>query len=1112
MLTSWSCGRNEPTIAAVRKQSANGPQLSVGFLPQYARRTMLRVRVLGPLELEVGGRAVAVPTGRPPRSLLAWLALHPGTHPRAAVAAALWPDVLDTSARASLRTALTVVRRSVGDGPLAATRERVGLAEDVWVDAREFDALLDAGKPEAALELARGELLPDLDDDWVLRARDRHRERWSAALAAVAAATADPATALAWARRRAELDPFDEAAHRDLMAALADSGEPAAALAVYERLRLRLRRELGLAPSTTTRDLASSLRTGGAEVGEQPPLPARLRPERWRTSFVGRDAALARLSAVWASLVHGGVGVALIVGEPGIGKSRLAARFAAELHAGGAAVLAGRAERELDQPYAPLVEALGVEVSELRGAPDPQAGRGRVHDALLEALDHAAAGRPLLLVLDDVHWADAATLAFLRHLTARGPAAPVLVLATSRPDRHAAFADAFEAALVELEGFSLGETEALLAGRADAGLLRARTGGNPFFLEALLDAGTTDELPAGVAELVTARVATLGEEVRSVLQAAAIIGREFEIELGAAVADRSLDETLAALDAAAAARLLLHPAGNHGRAAFVHALVQDALVQATQAGERARLHARALEALESRGSDEALVAAARHALAAAPLVPPERLAALAEAAAAVLTRGYAAVDAADLLARAIAQVPARAPRARLDCALGEALTQSDRPEAAREAFERVAAAARQLGEGALLARAALGLAGAGVTIIAVDRQRVALLTEALEVLDDGEVELRARLQSRLAIELAYDADRARRDRLAADAVATARSSRDPRATAAALGAQHVVLWGPDYTRERLELADEMLALARRAEDAVLELQARTWRIVDLDELGDRPALEAELDAYADVAARIGLSVYSWWVPAWRSARAYLAGRLADAARLQRRAGELGRRAGDRNAEFTYLLHWVIPLADERLEDLDLEWQRERIRSSPASWGYRSMYTWMLAALGEEAEARRELAAQRAEGAPHSWPRDMNWLTATKELSEAAVLLDDRELAAELAQLLEPFADRLAVAVRGLISYGSVAGALGRLAALAGDLGSAAARYRQAIEVEERAGAAIWATHHRLRLAETWLEIGDADGAKLIERVTAEAEGFGLDRLAERAAALATPAG
>jgi hypothetical protein len=133
---------------------------------------------------------------------------------------------------------------------------------------------------------------------------------------------------------------------------------------------------------------------------------------------------------------------------------------------------------------------------------------------------------------------------------------------------------------------------------------------------------------------------------------------------------------------------------------------------------------------------------------------------------------------------------------------------------------------------------------------------------------------------------------------------------------------------------------------------------------------------------------------------------------------------------------------------------------------------------------------------------------MNWLSATKELSEAAVLLEDRELGAELAQLLEPFANRLAVAVRGLISYGSIAGALGRLAALTGDLDAAAARYRQAIELEERAGATIWATHHRLRLGETLLAAGDTDARPLLDRVAAEAPGFGLTGLADRAATLA----
>jgi hypothetical protein len=363
------------------------------------------------------------------------------------------------------------------------------------------------------------------------------------------------------------------------------------------------------------------------------------------------------------------------------------------------------------------------------------------------------------------------------------------------------------------------------------------------------------------------------------------------------------------------------------------------------------------------------------------------------------------------------------------------------------------------------------------------------------------------VQSRLAIELAYDSDAGHRERVSVEAVEAARATGEPRATAAALGARHVVLWGPDHTRERLVLADEMLASARRAGDAVLELQARTWRIVDLDELGDGAALEAELDAYADTAARARLTAYAWWIPAWRSARAYLAGHFAEGERLRRRAVELGRRAGDRNVEFARLSHWVIPLADDgiRLAELDLEWQRDRIRNSPAGWAYRSMYVWVLSATGHHTDARRELAAQRAAvGTPSSWPRDTNWLSAAKELSEAAVLLGERELAAELELLLEPFADRMVVSARGLLCMGSVAGALGSLADLRGDPRLAADWYVRAIEREERGGALVWAMHHRLRLGRALLGAGDRDGLALLAAVAAEAPALGLIRLAEEA--------
>jgi DNA-binding SARP family transcriptional activator len=1100
---------------------------------------MLRVRVLGGLELEVDGERLPAPAGRPARALLAWLALHPGTHQRGRVAAALWPDVLDASARASLRTALAAVRRALGPaagGALRAEREALGLSPAVAVDVLEFDALIAAGRPADALALADGELLPDLDHDWTLEARDRHRDRRAAAmaeLARAAVATGDDEAALRWARGRAELDPYDEGAHRDLIALVAAAGDRAGAVAAYERFSARLRRELAVVPSAATRELAARLRAddGAPACPDRPPLPARLAPRRWRSAFVGRTEALARLGAAWAAVQAGGLELVLVVGEPGIGKTRLVARFAGEAHEGGATVIAGRAEPEPVEPYEPIADALrgaGLPPT-VDASSDDRAGRLRRHEALADALEAVARGRALVLVLDDLHWADAATLDFLHHLAARGTPMPMLVLATCRPGEPEPLARALAeigrdvpVTRVKLGGLSLHEAAALVADRAgapgaDVEALARRTGGNPFFLEALVDAGLTGsegELPAGVAALLAGRLDWLGPRVTAVLEAAAILGHEFDVGLAAATARLPTAEALAALDAATAAHLVVPAPERPGRMAFTHALVQEALAARPAPGARARLHARVVEALDARvrgGSDEALAAAARHALAAVPALAAERAVDLAERAGVALVAAYAPADGAELLARAATlsddagEPPAR--RARVRCGLGEALHAADRPAEAGEAFATAAALARRAGDGDLLARAALGRSGPAVTIVRVDRERVAALEEALAALPAAATPVRARVAARLAIELAYDADHVRRDRLSEEALSAARAAGDARTLAAALGARHVVLWGPDHTPERLPLADEMVALARRARDDALELQGRTWRIVDLDELGDGPALEAELDAYAATAARSGLSSYAWYVPAWRSVRAGLAGRLDELHELLRRALAQGRRAGDANVEMVRIVPLQFALADERPQWVDLAWQQERIRSSPAGWAYRSMYTWVLAATGREDDARRELAAQRAAGAPASWPRDTNWLSAAKELSEAAALLGDLELGSELEALLAPFADRMVVSARGLFCMGAVAGALGRLADLAGDPRRAAARYAEAVERDERAGAAIWAAHHRRRLGDALLAAGDGErGRETLARAERDAGAYGLHRQAELARA------
>ena len=185
------------------------------------------------LEVEVDGQRVEVPTGRT-RSLFAWLALRRGSHRRSEVAARSWPDILDTSARASLRTAVWALRKALGpaaDDALIATRDRVGIAAgpSVWSDLEAFGALVAQGRLGEAVEMCHGEVLADLDDEWVLEARSQHNDRLMdvlGQLAATAEASGEPAAALQWTRRQAALDPFAEDAHRDLIRRLIAAGEP----------------------------------------------------------------------------------------------------------------------------------------------------------------------------------------------------------------------------------------------------------------------------------------------------------------------------------------------------------------------------------------------------------------------------------------------------------------------------------------------------------------------------------------------------------------------------------------------------------------------------------------------------------------------------------------------------------------------------------------------------------------------------------------------------------------------------------------------------------------------------------------------------------------------
>ncbi len=1003
---------------------------------------MLRVRLLGELAVEDGDGGLVAPPSRPARELLAWLALHPGMHPRLELASRFWPDVLESSARASLRTALHELRRCVAEDAIVADRELVGLAGQPWVDALAVRELAAAGRAEEALALCGGDALPGLDRDWAIAARDEHRELVAGLLAGLADASSGEA-ALRWARELVRADPLSEDAARRLMRLLAEAGDRAAALAGYTRLAERLRRELHVVPSRRTRELVAEIRAEGgggdaAPAGEAagddaPRVPPALAA---RGPLVGRAEELARIRA----LIAAGRLVA-IAGEPGIGKTRLLAELA-----GGARY--GRCYEESLTPYQPFVEALG----EVMPDADGEGGRWRLFEAIGARLEGS------LLLLDDLHWADAGTLRLLAHLLNR-PRAPAVVAAYRDSEISrvhplaAALADLRRDGLIErvaLRGLGEDAVAELAGGRIDAGTLQRETGGNPFFVEQVLrhlaDGGDPAAIPEGVKDVIGRRLARLAPDTGRVLAYAAVAGREFDLPPLEAVLPGV--DVLAALEEATAAQMVREELP--GRYAFTHALVRETLYDELSLTRRVRTHRELADALP----EGRLAELAHHRLEAAAAGETGPAADAALAAARAATRAFAYEDAAALCERALEAVGESPRRGELLLVLGDARMRAGEQPAAREAFAAAAQAARDMGVGAatpaaeLLARAALGFSGLGVTIIAVDQAAVALLQSALDALPDDHP-LRGRLLARLAIETYYESTPAQRKRLVDEAVALDPSSE-------ALNARHAALWSAQYLDERIATADRMIA---EADDAEAELQGRNWRVLDLMEQGDLDEAREEIERHERLAERLRLPAYEWWGPMWRSSLAILEGRLDDAAALIDRF----RDSQDPNARlYTEIQTLVTLLITGDVGSLPSE-VVDRETGRPAEYAYRAGYAWILALGGRAEEARAQIAFSVAH-----MKDDMNRLAALAELAQALNVLGEPGPAAQLYALLEPYADRNIVNGRGGAGYGSASLHLGVLADLLDR--DSLHHYERAVVDNGRLGAKPWLGRSEQRLA------------------------------------------
>jgi len=606
-------------------------------------------RVLGELALTRDGRPVELPASRRARLLLAWLAVHPGVHPRADVAARLRPDVLEESERTSLRQAAWALRPLLGP-VLVSERTRIGLAEEaVSVDLLEFHRRVAAGDAEGALALSTGDVLVGLDEPWIDELRSTHSHEVDALLEQMSRAPLRPGArpardpnghdrAVKYTRERIARDPLSEPAHRELMRLLALGGDragraqrlPRAERPSSARAASRALSRYAAARRRDSRQRASGGRgaLGLCRSGARQRHDLRAAAVPWRLAavsgaeFLGRRQELALAGAVVRERL-GGPRALVVPGEPGIGKTRLVAEIARRVYTDGATVLYGRCEDD-GVPYQPWIEVLaqcGRVLEHPTG--DPEGARLRLYAALADALRAItpagiASQVPLCVVIDDLHWADRTSLCLLAHLL-RGGSAPerpaMLALLTLRdtepgellPDLLAEMRKEPGIERLALRGLpeaDVGRLAASLIGHKLPGPLISnlceRTGGVPYYVEQLLRSLGDEpmELPAGVREVLERRMHRLGPGAALALRTAAVIGGEFRADVvDRAGGNRNPMATLDALEAAAAAGLLTEAADTPNVFMFAHALVRETVLAGLGATRRAHLHAAVADAL-----------------------------------------------------------------------------------------------------------------------------------------------------------------------------------------------------------------------------------------------------------------------------------------------------------------------------------------------------------------------------------------------------------------------------------------------------------------------------------------------------------------------------------
>jgi DNA-binding SARP family transcriptional activator len=985
------------------------------------------------------------------------------------------------------------------------------------------------------------------------------------------------------ARSLIEAEPYRESGYVLLMHALRVQGNVAEALRIFERLRSLLRDELGTAPSPEALRAHEKLLHPGEEpgtatpgaapataAGSAIPLPDELRA-RAAPSMIGRLVEMSEVER-WLTAIRDGAPtqrVLLLSGDPGVGKTRLMAEVASRSHAGGTIVLAGRSPEETLVPFQPFLEALGHYVTnapleELRAAArghgaelarlvpalrrrlpelpatdagDAETERYRLFESVAGLLGELSTQRPVLIVLDDLQWADRPTLMLLRHLARAQPAAPLSIIGANRGTEP--WSESFASAMtglrherlvqqIEVAGLPERDTARLVALRLGHApdedfvhALHIETEGNPFFIEeilrnledsgiSLLGARAADlaqlGVPDDVRDVISRRLGRLSPDALESLRVAAVIGRDFDAGLLEQVVGLDEDRYLAGLEEGLEAGLIDEASQPRGGYAFAHALIRETLYEGMSRPRRARIHRRVGLAVEARGPQRHANALAHHFTQAAQPKDADRAIRYALQASEEATRMLAHEQAAEHYAGALEMLARfhpedREQRLRLLLDLGEALVRSGERPRAWSVFREAAATAAELGDWEAMARAAIGASRRHVQPPGViDDELIAMLEQALQNTPTEPSVTRVLLLTRLAAALYYSERREHMRRLAAEATVVAAQLGDPLAGALAAAARRRAYWGPGHLERRLADSTQILRAAREAGDIDLTLQGHAWLVVDLLEAGDRDAVEAQIEAFTAGARQLRQPLFTWQAAVWRAMRALLAGHLTTADRLASEALSSGIRAEGITAPQYYSIQLLaIRREQNRLAELEGP-ARELVRNNPHRPAWRAVLGLLLTEAGRRDEARAELAEMADQGFADV-PLDGDWMIAMTIVADVAVALGDADWAKLIYDRLMPYANTTVVIGIAAVCLGSTARYLGRLALVMDDRARALEHLEQAMAVNQALVAPLQIAHTELDLAAA-LGPG-ARAQELVENAARTARELAIPALAKR---------